>query len=485
MCKSLIWRALLVGTLTLLFNAGLAWSQVTPFPSQNVIGWGGGPTQPPNVGSTDNRPQSVTAPAPSDTSSSESADSNPSDASNGNQSDNSSGGPTTVSDNNTVRQLGTPFPLQLQPEGLKIGPCYVPSVSDSFFYAVNSAPSVPSQSFTGNSISSNLSCIKTFSSGILALQARAQLSLANSWHPFINQGESLTFNDQLSERWAFNAGAQFTYFQNSILANIQYLLSYQGGVQQTLFVPQQAYTIYESNNIGFTYAMNGQTHITLSPIVGAIFSDVDGQWTSSHEFGGAIGVTRDFTPNLSLGGFYSFYHSTTSGIPGSPSWNTQNAGVTFQYRFQQSWSVAGSLAASAQRQNNVWTVTPTGSLRLSKSFRRSTFSAAYTRSEASNVLVSNGYYDQANLAYNQVINQRLSFNVGVGGYRTIDAGIDQHGKTAGGSLAYKWTPRLSLSGGYSFSHQNGAGTFGFLPFQGNTSALSLGLTWLLGAQSGL
>ena len=46
----------------------------------------------------------------------------------------------TTSDDNGIRQLGTPFPLQLQPQGLKIGPFYLTSISDSAFYAVESSP---------------------------------------------------------------------------------------------------------------------------------------------------------------------------------------------------------------------------------------------------------------------------------------------------------------------------------------------------------
>ena len=277
MCKSLVWRGLFVGTLLLLFTAGVASGQMSPFPVQNTIAWGG-PIPPPDVGSADKGPQTpVPTPVQPDPNAQSSADA-PADTPDADQTaspagnvDNSTA--STTSDNNTVRQLGTPFPLQLQPQGLKIGPFYVPSISDAFYYAVNDSPGQPTQTFVGNSVTANLIYSKALSNGVLVVQAREQMSLANSVRPVFNQSISATYNDQLSERWSLNANANFTYFQSSILANPQYLLAYNnaGSLQQTVFVPQAGSVAYETNNITFNYALNGRTHLTLSPIIGATF----------------------------------------------------------------------------------------------------------------------------------------------------------------------------------------------------------------------
>src|SRR5208283_4621942 len=229
MCKSLVWRGFFVGTLFLLFTAGIASSQMSPFLPQNTIAWGG-PIQPLDVGSTDNRTQ---PPVPSSIqagtlaeNSPDGAGDTPSGAQTASPAGNVDNSTASTTSDNTVRQLGTPFPLQLQPEGLKIGPFYLPSISDAFYYAVNTSPGQPTQTFVGNSITANLVYSKALSNGVLAIQAREQMSLANSVRPIFNQSISVTYNDQLSERWSLNANAQFTYFQSSILANPQYLLSY-------------------------------------------------------------------------------------------------------------------------------------------------------------------------------------------------------------------------------------------------------------------
>jgi len=489
MGKSLVWRGFFVGTLFLLFTAGVASSQMSPYPVQNTIAWGG-PIQPPDVGSDKSPQTAVPTPVQLDANAQSSSDA-PADSPGADQTASPAGNvgnstASTASDNNTVRQLGTPFPLQLQPEGLKIGPFYLPSISDSFYYAVNTSPVQPTTSFVGNSVTANLVYSKALSDGILAIQAREQMSLANSVRAIFNQSISATYNDQLSERWSLNANANFTYFQSSILANPQYLLSYNnaGVTQQTVFVPQVGSVMYETNSITLNYALNGRTHLTLSPIIGATFSGREGAWSSAYQFGGAVGINRDFTPNLNMGVFYALSHSATSGST-SPGWNNQNIGLSFSYKLGQSWSVSGSLAASGQLVAQVWTLTPTGTLRLLKSFGRSAIIAGYTRSEASNVFVSSGYYQQADVGYNLNLSRKTGFNVGVGQWQTVNTGFNQHGWRASGSTYYQLSPRLSMNGGYSFSHAEGVQTTSFAPYLGNTNTLSVGLTWFLGAHSGL
>ncbi len=501
MCKSLVWRGFLVGGLFLLFTAGVASSQMSPFPAQNTIAWGG-PIQP-DVGNTDNRSQSPApaqplAPAPAQVdanaeSSSDTSAETPSGAQSASPAvsvDNSP--PSTASDNNTVRQLGAPFPLQLQAEGLKIGPFYIPSISDSFWFASNSSPGQPTQTFAGNSITFNILASKMLNNGVLAFQAKEQFSLLNSASPYFNQSAALGLTKQLSERWSLTATANLTYFQNSILANPQYLFSYEnaganaGNLQQSLFVQQRSYSFYESNNVALSYSLNGRTQITLSPIIGGAFSYVPQQgWVNTHEFGGAVGVTRQITPNLTLGAFYSLSHSVTGGTTDAPSWNSQNLGFNVQYT-HESWSFAASLAASGQLVSQVWTLTPTGSLRVVKKFARgSSILAAYSRSEAGSIVLSSGYFDQANVSYNQNLNRKLSFNAGVGTFRTVNTGTSQNGKTIGGGVNYQYSPRLSFNAGYNYGHQNGTETSTFFPLLGNTNSFNLGLTWLLGSHSGL
>jgi hypothetical protein len=155
------------------------------------------------------------------------------------------------------------------------------------------------------------------------------------------------------------------------------------------------------------------------------------------------------------------------------------------YRFLESWSLTASLAASGQVVAKVWTLTPTGGVTLVKSFRQASVYGAYSRSEAGNIIVSSGYFDQFDVGYRQKINQKWSVGGGVGQYRTIQTFTHQDGKHAGGSVNYQWSPRVSLNAGYSFARQNGIQTSTFSPFLGDTSFFSFGVNWLLGEHSGL
>jgi hypothetical protein len=381
--------------------------------------------------------------------------------------------------------------LQLQPQGLKIGPMYLTSISDSLFFAVSTSPSNPTQTLGGNSTAATLVYSRPLSRGVLSVQSISQLSFTGV-QPYFNESVAATFSEQLSTRWTLAASAYFTYFQNSLLANPQSLLSYNNGgvVQQTPYVFLTGTSMFESNNISMSYHLGERTQISFSPIIGATFQYLNGGWSNVHQFGGAVSVTHSLTPNLNVSGYYSLTNSATSGAAsGSPSWTSQNFGVSFQGRLfqRESWSLGGSIALSSQSYSGgSYTMTPTGSLYLMKSFGGgvSSITAAYTRTEASNILVSSGYYDQADISYNQRISQKVRAFVGGGAFRTSYTVYDEHGERVGGGINYQWSPRVALHANYNFAHQTATQPQTAF-FVGNTNILTCGVTWTLGAQSGL
>ena len=377
-------------------------------------------------------------------------------------------------------------PFQVQTQGLKIGPAYLTSISDSFFYAINTTPGSPTQTYYGNSLAATIVYNKQFGQGNLAIQGKEQFS-TSELTPYFNQSVGAVYTTQLTDRWTLNTSATFTYFQNTILANPQYLLvpSNNGLVLQNLFTLQRSSSIYESNAISFDYVIDGRTQVTLSPILGATFLDTGGSgWTSSTQLGGSIGINRDYSSNLTLGGSYSFAHTIATGLPGTPSWNSQSLGISVQYRPAPTWNISGSVAASVQQISGLWTLSPTGSVRASKSFSDgSVIFGAYTRTEATAVLVSTGYYSQSDLGYSRKINQKMNFSVTVGEYKTSDLDLKQNGTHAGSFFTYRFRPNLSLSTGYNYVHQAGAQNLTLSPFVGTTSSFSIGLNWILGSPS--
>ena len=374
--------------------------------------------------------------------------------------------------------------FQVEPQGVKIGPAYLTNISDEFFFAANTAPGSPTQTYMGDSLSANIGYNRQVGEGVLSVQSRQQFSLSEST-PYYNTSVTAGYSDQLTERWSVNAAAQLTYFQNTILANPQYVLAEQNGslVAQTLFNLRRGSSFYEANSINFDYTLSGTTHLTLSPILGATFLDNDGVWNSSRVFGGTVALSREVTSSLTLGGFYSLSHSSASGT-GNNDWNSESLGFSFQYRPQSTWSISGTLAASGQLVGQVWTLTPTGSLTASKSFSDSSvIFGAFTRTEAASILASSGYYEQGDLGYSRKVGDHIRLNGSVGAYRTSEVSFQQQGKHAGVYMNYRLTDRLSINAGYNFAHQTGAAASSSLPFLGTTNALSFGLNWALGAQS--
>lgn len=379
-------------------------------------------------------------------------------------------------------------PFQTQPQGLKIGPIFLTDISDSFFYAMNSEPGSPTSTFYGNSLSGTFIYNKQFSQSALTVNAREQFS-TSELTPYFNQSVGAAYTDTLSARWSLSATAQFTYFQNSILANPQYLLvpSNNGLVLQNLFALQRASTMYESNSIDFSYAIDGRTHVTLSPILGTTFLETGSSgWTSSIQLGGAIGITRDVSDKVTLGANYTLAHTIATGVSGTPNWNTQSIGISAQYRPAPSWNISGAIAASGQLIAQVWTLSPTGSLRVSKSFKDSSvIFGAYTRTEATAVFVSTGYYSQSDLGYSRKFGQKVTFDVTVGAYQTSEINLaEERGKHAGSFFSYRFMPNLSLSAGYNYANQTGAQSLTLFPLLGTTSSFSVGLNWALGSRPG-
>jgi hypothetical protein len=176
-------------------------------------------------------------------------------------------------------------------------------------------------------------------------------------------------------------------------------------------------------------------------------------------------------------------HSTNSlqGSISSSSWMTQTFMVGLQQRIKHSWWISGNIGASMQ-QEPLLSWTPTGNLSVMKSFRKSSITAAYTRTRADQVLLTTGYFDQADLAYAANLSRKWQFNVGVGEYRTVEVTSNSHGKRVNGALYYQLFPSCSLFAQYNYVHQSGTNAS---LFEGVNSYMSFGLHWTLNHRPGV
>jgi len=379
-----------------------------------------------------------------------------------------------------IKQLGTAFPLHMDPGGYRIGPVHLVDVSSSGFYNTATPQQGPSQSYWGTSVASDFAYTRKTDRGVLAIQGNPVVTMG-SGSAYFNTDGSLDYVRMLSPRWTMNASAAVTFYQNEFLLQTpQYLLAYAAGglVLQHLYVQQKGSTIFESNSLSFNYQLSGRTQLSLSPNIGLSLNDVDGSALTVGQLGGGATLTHSFTPERS-GFVYTNVtraYSTQAQSNGSNAWNTSSIGGGFTQSFQHSLFLSASLGASSQQGiGSHWL--PTGSLSVMKTFHDHTISAAYSRSTAAQTLLSSGYFDQVDISYISHFGQKFSTSVGIGAFRSIETTSHNHGRRAYASFGYHWRPNLVWSLGYSYSDQTSTQT---TAYNGMTSGFRIGLNWTLG-----
>ncbi len=214
----------------------------------------------------------------------------------------------------------------------------------------------------------------------------------------------------MSARWTLSATNQLSFLQNTQLVNPQNLLAYGNGgfYWQTLYAQKTGTAIYDSSNISMTYQMNGRTQISLIPQIGVTVADQLGLANFVTYLGGGASINRNLTATRSVSFSYSFVHSSssTNSVGSSGTWNSNTLGAGFRQQIGRSFWIDGNLSASYQSgQYSYWT--PVGNIGILKSFHNGSMSLTYSRSEAAQVLLSSGYFDQFDFGYNHSFNRKL------------------------------------------------------------------------------
>jgi hypothetical protein len=392
--------------------------------------------------------------------------------------------PPADSAESPIRRLGTPFPLDWKPQGLKLGPFYMTGVSVSAFHEESTPPNQPSSALWGSVVNSDFVLNHQTQRGEIAVQVNPYVTVIGS-SAYLNQNAGVNFTSHLTARLSLNLGTSTTYLQNSYLQNPQYLLGYTGTgfVLQKITAQYRGSSFDASNNFSLDYQMSGRTQISIVPVVGATILNQFGEWSWVEQFGAGVVVSRSFNPDRTGSISYNVVHSTNSlqGSISSSSWMTQTFMVGLQQRIKHSWWISGNIGASMQ-QEPLLSWTPTGNLSVMKSFRKSSITAAYTRTRADQVLLTTGYFDQADLAYAANLSRKWQFNVGVGEYRTVEVTSNSHGKRVNGALYYQLFPSCSLFAQYNYVHQSGTNAS---LFEGVNSYMSFGLRWTLNHRPGV
>jgi len=375
-----------------------------------------------------------------------------------------------------IRRLGTAFPLSAQPGGFKFGPLMITDVSNSSFYLLSSAPGQPTENLWGNTTSADIVYQHRSGRDTFAFQAKPQVSVTGG-RAYINEESGVTYTRQVTARWTLSASNQLSILQNTQLVNPQSFLAYGNGgfYWQTLFAQQLGTAVYDSSNVSMTYQINGRTQISLMPQLGVTVADQSGVANFVTYLGGAATVNRNLSATRSVSFSYNFVHSSssTNSVGSAGAWNTSSLGAGFHQQIGSSlWISANVLASYQSGQYSYWT--PIGNIGITKAFRNGSMSLTYSRSQAEQVLLSSGYFDQFDFGYNRTFNRKLTMSMGGGAFRTVETGTHGTGKRIGGSVFYRWAHNLSWTAGYNYSSQSGNQPSLNL---GNTTYISFGLIW--------
>lgn len=392
--------------------------------------------------------------------------------------------PTTIAPS-TVSHFPLANPFTVQPSGLKLGPFRVIDLSTMGFFEAASGPN-GTQDLWGSMLSSDIFLNKKIDKGTLSILAKPELSFIGG-QPFVNANTGATYSYQFSPRWTLQASESFSYYQNdALLQNPQYLLFYVNGgfVEQAVFAQTKGSSLYNATNFSGSYQLSGKTQVAFTPELGVTLLEQLGNLETVRNLGFGISVSHTLNPNRSVSVFYNFSHLTSTSdelSSGISSWNGQSLGAGFQQKIGHDWSISANLAASYQH-TTVAQWTPSGSVSVSKLFRNGNIAAAYSRSEASQVFVSSGYFDQADLSYSRHLGRKMTTFFGAGAFRGVLTGSRESGERVGANFSYQLRRDVALTSGYNFVRQRADQAS---LYNGNTTFVTFGLTWTLGRPSGL
>ena len=382
-----------------------------------------------------------------------------------------------------IYKLGHATALADHPGGRIFGPLYLSQIDLSGFYQESVGNGLQNIHASGSLVTPHIVIEHALRHhGIFALQYDPQIGVINDRpiNNLINQQLGVDFDIPLTPRWSVLAGSHFNYFNNQSILNpagLQFDAG-TGTFFQYRFAQLVGSSLYEDSNISFNYDVSGRTRLSLSPEVGTTMEKTGPNWAVLTRYGGRAQVNHMFTPSRQVSVFYDFTRSDSPIIAGlgNSTYIYNTAGISINQRIGRSLNVVGSLAASLQRQANRNILTPTGDLALSKQFRRSSVSAAYSRSRSDVLLAYSGYIDQADLSAALALTRKSQVSLEVGDYRTIETLHRTQGRRAGGAWSYRLFPRVSLVASYNFLRQTGTNSDFRL---GDHHLASIGLSYVL------
>ncbi|MFZ0735614.1 MAG: hypothetical protein WA002_01535 [Candidatus Acidiferrales bacterium] len=299
-------------------------------------------------------------------------------------------------------------------------------------------------------------------------------------YDYLNQSASVDTYFPLSSRWLMGITDHFTSSSSQGLAGGVFAdaNAVTASTLQTNFLDSSETWIYDTFAIPFSYEVNANTTLTLSPefvyAKTSGISESEGGDISTIEYGANAMMTHAVSARTSIGFTYMFRQSEfTAQIPTS---DYQTFWFNAAHQFAPTFGITGQIGLTYSSYNGgsgYWTTTGTAS--IFKTFHRSSISLLYSRGQSTFGYVTNALTDRADAIVRYQLFQRLSL-VGDAGYQRQLSSIDSvNGKYASTEIDYTLTRTLFGFASYAYKFQNGANNPQL--YDGVQTFASIGLRW--------
>ncbi len=388
-----------------------------------------------------------------------------------------------------IRQIGTSGLLAGSREGIGWGILYIPSAGVSGIVdQFEGTSTTPGATYTSAVFQTTVVYDHRIGASRLALQYQPSMAIADGQvvRNFSNQNTSLDWLVYTRPRWNVKFSDSFRYYYTQQSVGLSYLdvNTVTSGVATNNFLDGPSRWLSNNASMSIAYALSRRSSIAITPNYGFSESGVSGNLTRGASYGGSVSWSYRTSERQTVGFQYTgqLLHEAgrgtsalTSGAPSDTIFHTiagtagrQLSATTFA---RGSLGVTTSTFAQNARQWFVY-----GTLGLLKQLVRSSLGLNYSRGDTlSSGLIANQYADRVDLTFQTKIGTRLTWSVGSGYLRQVQAG-GFSGRYITSDAQFLLAPRAGLFATFDYYRKNQAANTNNL-FSGNRNIYSFGMRW--------
>jgi hypothetical protein len=344
------------------------------------------------------------------------------------------------------------------PSVMHIGPLRLASVDAVGQYEAFTAPDQPEFTLRSGVFRANFVVEKSYHRSRIAFQYQPQLDIIDGHvkGDLVSHGANVGTYFSLTRRLRLSVSDQFNYYGNQdfvLDSALSFDVATSRAVQNT-YLERSGHWAQNVLSTSMTYDLSARTQIIITPNAGWAYSTAP-EANRGFSYGGNIAVWRSLSPRKSVGAYYGIQRNQFGG--GLAGGLYHQFGLSYRQQIWGRWSAEASLGAATQLAGSQhWT--GQGSIRLMKTFRKSSISAAYARGNAFLSTLHNGFADQVDVSYAQQLSRRLQANLSIGAWGEVWSPSGGSSRYAAANVQYNLFSSMGWYIGYTQRRQRGIGT---------------------------